>query len=310
VSEAIAESPQRVWELTGRGDAVAVLTNGSAVPGLGDIGPHAALPVIEGKALLLKQLADVDAHPICVEARRASDLVAVARAIAPTFGAISLDAVAAPMCVEAARCMREQLDIPVYHDDGLSAAVVALVALSNAARVVGRPVSGMRVVIRAADARAGAAALLRDARVGDVVADGDLAPLSGADALVDLSDSPLDPDALRTMRGAAIVLSMSGRVDVLRPDLVPENVRVAFAARGEQRGDLGSALVFPGFLRGLLDVHANVCDDAATTAVAGALARLVDHSDLSATHLLPSVLDARVHEAVADVVRRVAPGSA
>jgi malate dehydrogenase (oxaloacetate-decarboxylating) len=309
VSEAIAESPHRVWELTGRGDAVAVLTNGSAVPGLGDIGPNAALPVIEGKALLLKELADVDAHPVCVEARSTAELVAIARAIAPTFGAISLDAVAAPTAVEAAHCMREQLDIPVYHDDGLSAAVVALAALLNAARVVGRPTSGMRVVIRAADTGAGAAALLRDARVGDVVPDGELAALSGADALVDLSDSPLEAEALRTMRGAAIVVSMSGRTESLRPELVPENVRVAFVAGGEQRGDLGSALVFPGFLRGLLDVHANVCDAAAAAAVADALARLVDHADLSATHLLPSVLDARVHEAVADAVRRVAPST-
>jgi malate dehydrogenase (oxaloacetate-decarboxylating) len=310
VAEAIAERPERVWELTGRGDAVAVLTNGTAVPGLGDIGPHAALPVIEGKALILKELADVDAHPVCVQARTAADLVAIARAVAPTFGAISLDAVAAPVCAEAAREMREQLDIPVFHDDGLSVAVVALAALSNAARVVGRPAGEMRVVIRAGDVDAGAAALLRDAGVGEVVAGDDLDRLSGADALVDLCDEPPEPEALRSMRGAAIVLAMSGRALSLRPEQVPENVRVAFAARGEQRGDLGSALVFPGFLRGLLDIRANVCDAAAVSSAADALARVVDQADLSATHLLPSVLDARVHEAVADAVRRVAPSSA
>ncbi len=139
VSQAIADEPDRVWTYTGRSNAVAVLSNGTAVLGLGDIGPEAAMPVMEGKAILFKQFGDVDAYPICVNARTVDEVVAIGKALAPTFGGINLEDIKAPECFEIERRLQEALDIPVFHDDQHGTAIVALAALMNAAQVVGKP---------------------------------------------------------------------------------------------------------------------------------------------------------------------------
>ena len=139
VSQAIADEPDRVWKYTGRSNAVAVLSNGTAVLGLGDIGPEAAMPVMEGKAILFKQFGDVDAYPICVNARTVDEIVAIGKALAPTFGGINLEDIKAPECFEIERRLQDALDIPVFHDDQHGTAIVALAALINAARVVGKP---------------------------------------------------------------------------------------------------------------------------------------------------------------------------
>ncbi len=141
VSQAIADEPARVWSLTGRGNAVAVLSNGTAVLGLGDIGPEAAMPVMEGKAVLFKQFGGVDAYPICVDARTVDEMVAIGKAIAPTFGGINLEDIKAPECFEIERRLQDELDIPVFHDDQHGTAIVALAALMNAAKVVGKDVA-------------------------------------------------------------------------------------------------------------------------------------------------------------------------
>ena len=167
MSQAIADEPDRVWSLTGRSNAVAVLSNGTAVLGLGDIGPEAAMPVMEGKAVLFKQFGGVDAYPVCVDARTVDEMVAIGKAIAPTFGGINLEDIKAPECFEIERRLQDELDIPVFHDDQHGTAIVALAALINAATVVGKRVEELRVVIVGTGAAGVAVAeLLHDARVG------------------------------------------------------------------------------------------------------------------------------------------------
>src|SRR6266567_4201730 len=152
ISRAVADAPERVWDLTIKQNSVAVLTNGMAVLGLGDIGPEAALPVMEGKAMLFKEFADIDAYPVCARARTADELVAVARAIAPGFGGINLEDVAAPMCFDVERRLREELDIPVFHDDQHGTAVVTLAALLSALRLTHQKLERLRIVISGAGA--------------------------------------------------------------------------------------------------------------------------------------------------------------
>ena len=166
VSQAIAADPERVWDLTVKGNSVAVLTDGTAVLGLGAIGPAAALPVMEGKAALFKEFADIDAYPICVDAAGPEELIAVAKAVAPGFGGINLEDVAAPACFEVEERLRRELDIPVFHDDQHGTAVVVLAALENACRVVGKRLEDLRVVVLGAGAAGIACARLLPARAG------------------------------------------------------------------------------------------------------------------------------------------------
>src|SRR5919106_527899 len=186
VSSAIAAAPQRVWELTGKGNAVAVLSNGTAVLGLGNIGPEAAMPVMEGKAVLFKEFAGIDPYPICVRAGTADEVVAVAKAIAPGFGGINLEYIAAPECFEIEERLRVELDIPVFHDDQHGTAIVTLAAMLNAARVTGRSLPDMRVAFLGVGAAGTACAkLLMAAGVGDILAV-DRTGILGADKAADL----------------------------------------------------------------------------------------------------------------------------
>ena len=170
VSTAIAEQPSSVWQLTGRANAVAVLSNGTAVLGLGDIGPEAAMPVMEGKAVLFKQFADVDAYPICVDAPTVDEMVAIGAAIAPTFGGINLEDIKAPECFEIERRLQEMLDIPVFHDDQHGTAIVVLAAVMNAAKVIGRSLSDLRVVVVGTGAAGVACSrLLHESGIGDII---------------------------------------------------------------------------------------------------------------------------------------------
>lgn len=170
VSSKIAEEPEAVWRYTGRSNAVAVLSNGTAVLGLGDIGPEAAMPVMEGKAVLFKQFADVDAYPVCVTGRTVDEMVAIGRAIAPTFGGINLEDIAAPACFEIERRLQAELDIPIFHDDQHGTAIVVVAAIINAARVVGKDLSDMTVTIVGTGAAGVACALLLDEiGIGDII---------------------------------------------------------------------------------------------------------------------------------------------
>ena len=337
VSAAIAASPERVWELTGKCNAVAVLSNGTAVLGLGDIGPEAAMPVMEGKAVLFKEFAGIDAYPVCVRARTADEVVAVAKAIAPGFGGINLEDIAAPECFDIEERLRTELDIPVFHDDQHGTAIVTLAAMLNAARATGRSLPDMRVAFLGVGAAGTACAkLLMAAGVGDVVAvdrSGILGPhmasdlagpkrwiaehtnrsglvggledaLVGADAFVGLSGPGLvKPEWLGAMAPEAIVFAMANPVPEVMPEEVPDNVAVVATGRSDYPNQINNVLVFPGIFRGLLDARARTVEDSAKLAAARALADLITAEELSPETIIPSVFDRRVAPAVGAAVR-------
>jgi len=335
VSRAIADAPERAWELTIKGNAVAILSDGSAVLGLGDVGPLAALPVMEGKAMLFKEFAGIDAYPICVRTRNPDELVAVGEAIEPGFGGINLEDIAAPGCFQVERRLQERLDIPVFHDDQHGTATVVLAALLNACLVVDRPLASLRVVLLGVGA-AGIAItrILLRAGVGDLVAvdrPGILHPglagldqerrwvaehsnrdrltgglqeaLRGADALVGVSGPRLlRPEWVATMRQDAILFALANPVPEIMPEEVPGNVRIVATGRSDYPNQINNALVFPGFFRGLLDSRARAVTDEMKLAAAHAIAGVVAADQPSEEYVVPSIFDRRVVPAVAAAV--------
>jgi malate dehydrogenase (oxaloacetate-decarboxylating) len=340
VSQAIADDPARAWDLTGKRNAVAVVTDGSAVLGLGDIGPEAALPVMEGKAVLFKAFAGIDAYPICVRAESPSHLVSVAAAISPGFGGINLEDIAAPACFEVEARLSDMLDIPVFHDDQHGTAIAVVAALQNAGRVVGRPLAEMRVVVLGLGASGIATArLLLQRGVGDVIGvdragvlyhgrgmhmnvqkellaeltnrsgiTGGLADaLRGADAFIGLSGPGLvEPEWLGAMRPGAVVFALANPVPEIMPEQMPANVRVVATGRSDYPNQINNVLVFPGIFRGLLDSRARAVDDRMKLAAAEALAGLVGEGELSEEYIVPSVFDGRVVPAIAGAVEQEA----
>lgn len=342
VSQAIADEPDRVWSLTGRSNAVAVLSNGTAVLGLGDIGPEAAMPVMEGKAVLFKQFGGVDAYPVCVNARTIDEMVAIGKAIAPTFGGINLEDVKAPECFEIERRLQAELDIPVFHDDQHGTAIVALAALINAAKVVAKRVEELTVVIVGTGAAGVAVAeLLHDARVGqdgtgDIIGvdstgilhrDRDnLTPtkqwfvehgncddrrggvreaLQDADVLLGLSGPGIiQPEWLAEMADDAIVFAMANPIPEVMPEVMPANVSVIATGRSDYPNQINNVLAFPGVFRGLLDVQATCCTIEIKRAAADALAGLV--AEPTAEQIIPGVFEPGVADAVAAAVRHMA----
>ena len=342
VSQAIADEPSRVWSLTGRSNAVAVLSNGTAVLGLGDIGPEAAMPVMEGKAVLFKQFGGVDAYPICVNARTVDEMVAIGKAIAPTFGGINLEDIKAPECFEIERRLQAELDIPVFHDDQHGTAIVALAALINAAEVVGKRVEELRVVVVGTGAAGVAVAeLLHDAGVGqggtgDIIGvdssgilhherehltptkqwfvdngncddrrGGVREALAGADVLLGLSGPGIiEPEWLAEMADGAIVFAMANPIPEVMPELMPSNVSVIATGRSDYPNQINNVLAFPGVFRGLLDVQATRCTIEMKRAAADALAGLV--SQPTAQRIIPGAFEPGVAEVIAESVSAVA----
>jgi len=342
VSQAIADEPSRVWSLTGRSNAVAVLSNGTAVLGLGDIGPEAAMPVMEGKAVLFKQFGGVDAYPICVDARTIDEMVAIGKAIAPTFGGINLEDIKAPECFEIERRLQDELDIPVFHDDQHGTAIVALAALTNAAAVVGKRVEELRVVIVGTGAAGVAVAeLLHDAGAGrdgtgDIIGvdstgilhrerenltptkqwfvdngnrddrrGGVREALQGADVLLGLSGPGIiDPEWLAEMADDAIVFAMANPTPEVMPELMPANVSVIATGRSDYPNQINNVLAFPGVFRGMLDVQATKCTIEMKRAAATALAELV--SEPTAERIIPGAFEPGVADAIAASVSTIA----
>ncbi|HYN33062.1 MAG TPA: NADP-dependent malic enzyme [Ilumatobacteraceae bacterium] len=342
VSQAIADEPSLVWSLTGRSNAVAVLSNGTAVLGLGDIGPEAAMPVMEGKAVLFKQFGGVDAYPICVNARTVDEMVAIGKAIAPTFGGINLEDIKAPECFEIERRLQAELDIPVFHDDQHGTAIVALAALINAAEVVGKRVENLRVVIVGTGAAGVAVAeLLHDAGVGqggtgDIIGvdssgilhreRANLTPtkqwfvdngnrddrrggvreaLTGVDVLLGLSGPGIiQPEWLAEMADDAIVFAMANPTPEVMPELMPSNVSVIATGRSDFPNQINNVLAFPGVFRGMLDVQATRCTIEMKRAAADALAGLV--SEPTAKRIIPGAFESGVADAIADAVGAMA----
>jgi malate dehydrogenase (oxaloacetate-decarboxylating) len=336
---AIADDPDSVWSLTTKQNSVAIVTDGTAVLGLGEIGPEAALPVMEGKAILFKEFGGVDAWPICLATTDADEIVQAVAAIAPGFGGINLEDIAAPRCFEIEARLRERLDIPVFHDDQHGTAIVVLAAVSNALRVVGKRLEDARIVVTGAGAAGSATVrMLAAAGAGDVVCcdiegalcagrDGldpfraALAELSnprmlrgtadealaGADVFVGLSaPGAVTVEGVRTMAHDAIVFAMANPTPEIAPEEIEDIVAVMGTGRSDYPNQINNVLAFPGLFRGALDVRATAITEGMELAAARALANVISIDDLEADYVVPSVLDRRVAPAIAAAVSHAA----
>jgi malate dehydrogenase (oxaloacetate-decarboxylating) len=335
VSMAIHEDPAKAWALTIKSNTVAVVSDGTAVLGLGDIGPEAAMPVMEGKAMLFKEFAGVDAFPLCVDTKEVDEIVAIVRGVAPTFGGINLEDISAPRCFEIERRLRAELDIPVFHDDQHGTAIVVLAALLNALRIVGKRVEDVTVVVVGAGAAGLACTDIMLAQgIGDVVvcnrrgalyagADG-LDParaalaertnrqrcqgspdevLAGADVLLGLSGpGAVSPAGVRTMARDAIVFAMANPVPEVQPEDVRDDVAVMATGRSDYPNQINNVLAFPGVFKGALEVRAREINEEMKLAAAHAIARVIPDDELHADYIVPSVFNRRVAEAVAEAV--------
>jgi malate dehydrogenase (oxaloacetate-decarboxylating) len=343
VCQAIADEPERAWALTVKRNSVAVVSDGSAVLGMGDIGPAAAMPVMEGKAVLFKRFAKVDAWPICLDTQDVDEIVATVKAIAPGFGGINLEDISAPRCFEIERRLREELDIPVFHDDQHGTAVVVLAALIGTSRLLGRELADMRVAMLGAGAAGTAVArILIAAGVRDIVgvdrhgvihagrADAADEPFSwwveatnprkvtggldealeDANVFIGLSGPRLvTPQQLERMAPDAAVFAMANPVPEIMPEDVPANVRVIATGRSDFPNQINNVLCFPGVFRGALDVHAREIDEGMKVAAAHAIANVIPEERLDEEYVIPSVFDEEVAMRVATAVAQAARDS-
>ena len=336
VCMAIARQPDDVRRLTVKRNTVAVVTDGSAVLGLGNIGPAASLPVMEGKAALFKRFADIDAWPIALETQDVDEIVRTVQLIAPVFGGINLEDIAAPRCFEVERRLRDLLDIPVFHDDQHGTAIVVLAALTNALRVVDKALPDVRIVLAGAGAAGSAIArLLLTAGAHDLVVTDiegvvhagrdDLDPnrvelttltnprqttgtlrdaLVGADVFIGVSaPGILDGDDIATMAPGAIVFALANPDPEVDPAEARRTAAVVATGRSDEPNQINNVLVFPGVFRGLLDAQARDVDLTMEAAAARALADVVGPEQLNAAFIVPSVFDPAVTHAVAEAVR-------
>lgn len=339
VCEAIKADPSKAFNLTIKGKMVAVISDGSRVLALGNIGALAALPVMEGKAMLFKRFADVDAFPICLNTQNTDEIVAAVKAIAPNFGAINLEDIESPRCYEVERRLREALDIPVFHDDQHGTAVVVGAAAINAAKYIKKPLSRLKLVAVGTGA-AGMACIkmLIDLGVKDIIAfnkDGAVykgAPnltetetwlaensntacfkgtikeaLKGRDMFMGLSvGGLLKGEDLKVMNKKAIVFALANPRAEVSPEEVPANVYVMATGSSKYPNQINNALAFPGLFRGALDARAPQITDEMCLEAARSLAGLIQTKELDHDYIIPTVFDPRVAKAVADAVKQIA----
>jgi malate dehydrogenase (oxaloacetate-decarboxylating) len=316
---------------------VAVVSDGTAVLGLGDIGPAAAMPVMEGKSLLFKRFANVDAVPICLATTDPEQIIAIVAALAPSFGGINLEDISAPRCFEIEDRLRAMLDIPVFHDDQHGTAIVTLAALRSAAKVAGKALGDLRAVVAGAGASGIAVTkMLLAAGIGDIAVsdskgliykgrDG-LNPvkaalaertnraglqgstesaLAGADVFVGLSSSTVAEEAVAAMAPSAIVFALSNPDPEVHPDVAGRHALVTATGRSDVPNQINNSLAFPGIFRGALDVRATDITERMKLAAADAIAALVG-ADAAPGYVIPSQFDERVAPAVAEAVRQAA----
>jgi malate dehydrogenase (oxaloacetate-decarboxylating) len=341
VSLAIAANPDDVRRLTVKRNSVAVVSDGSAVLGLGNVGPYAAMPVMEGKAALFKRFAGIDAWPVCLDTQDTDEIVRTVQIIAPAFGGINLEDIGAPRCFEVERRLRELLDIPVFHDDQHGTAIVVLAALTNALRVVGKKLGSVRIAMAGAGA-AGTAVLqlLLASGAGDVVVcddrgavyqgraglsgplrwvaehtnpegyQGDLAgAVRGADVFIGVSaPNILTGEDVAAMAPDAIVFALANPVPEVDPDAASEHAAVVATGRSDYPNQINNVLAFPGVFRGLLDAQSRAVTDDMLIAAARALAGVVSPAELGPHYIIPSVFHPDVASAVAAAVRDAAGG--
>jgi malate dehydrogenase (oxaloacetate-decarboxylating) len=338
VCTAIAEDPSLVRRYTWKSNVVAVVTDGTAVLGLGDIGPAASLPVMEGKALLFKEFGGVDSVPIALDCTDVDEFVETVARMAPTFGGINLEDISAPRCFEIERRLKERLDIPVFHDDQHGTAVVVLAALRNALRVTGKSISDIRVVISGAGAAGVACArILLQAGVGDLaVVDSkgvlhedraDLNPvklslardtntgglsgrlvdaLEGADLFLGVSGGTVPEDAVARMADNAMIFALANPNPEVHPDIAHRHAAVVATGRSDFPNQINNVLAFPGIFRGAFDANASRITEGMKLAAANALADLIAEADLRPDYIIPSPFDERVAPAVAAAVAAAA----
>ena len=342
---AIAANPADARRLTIKRNTVAVVTDGTAVLGLGDIGPAAALPVMEGKAALFKQFGGVDAWPVCLDTKDTDEIVSIVRAIAPVYGGINLEDISAPRCFEIERRLRDLLEIPVFHDDQHGTAIVVLAALTNALRVVDKKPADVAVVVSGVGA-AGHAIIRLLAAQGftDIIGcdrHGALDPdnptldefrrwiadhtnpgnrggtlahvLAGADVFIGVSAPDLlTGDDIATMNPGAIVFALANPDPEVDPFAAGQHAAIVATGRSDYPNQINNVLAFPGFFRGLLDSDVHHITDEALIAAATAIADCVGAEELNANYIVPSVFDPAVAPAVAAAVRHATgehPGS-
>ena len=340
----IQKDPSKSYDLTRRWNMVAVITDGTAVLGLGDIGPEASMPVMEGKCALFKAFGDVDALPICIDSKDVDEFVRTVRLISKSFGGINLEDISAPRCFEIEKRLKECTDIPIFHDDQHGTAVITLAGLTNALKLVGKKLPEVRIVLNGAGAAATAITrLLITAGAVDVtlcdrsgaiwngrsehmnpakqeiaaitnpkLRRGSLAEvLQGADVFIGVSaPGVLTTDMVKTMNRDAIVFACANPT----PEIFPEEARAGGAAvvstgRSDYPNQVNNVLCFPGIFRGALDVRASDINDAMKLAAAEALAGLVSEEELCADYILPKAFDPRVRTAVAAATAEAARAS-
>jgi malate dehydrogenase (oxaloacetate-decarboxylating) len=337
VSLAIAADPSLSTRYTARGNTVAVISDGTAVLGLGDIGPLGAMPVMEGKAVLFKHFAGIDAIPVVMESGTVDELVEAIVRIAPSFGGINLEDISAPRCFDIEEQLKERLDIPVFHDDQHGTAIVVLAGLLNGVRVLGRTLPDLRVVVSGAGA-AGVAVtrLLQRAGVRDVVvcdSRGIIAPsrgdltghkdrlaastnprclqgplgvaLEGADVFVGVSGGTVPESEVAAMAPRAMVFALANPTPEVHPDVARRHAAIVATGRSDFPNQINNVLAFPGIFRGALDAGATRITEAMKLAAAQAIADLVPEP--TAEMIVPSVFQEGVAEVVAAAVRRLAP---
>ena len=334
ICTAIAQDPEQVYTLTVKQSMVAIVTDGSAVLGLGNLGPEAALPVMEGKAMLFKEFGGLDAFPVCLATQDVDEIVRTVKNIAPVFGGVNLEDISAPRCFEIEARLQRELDIPIFHDDQHGTAIVTLAALFNALKLVNKPMAGVKIVINGAGAAGVAIArLLRKAgaetilmcdskgilsqsrtdlndqkREFAVEQSGGLADaVQEADVFLGVSaPGVLTPEMVRSMADDRIVFAMANPIPEIQPELVTQDVAVMATGRSDYPNQINNVLAFPGVFRGALDCRASTFTTSMFLEAAEVIAALVKPTDLTREHIVPSVFDERVAPAVASAVQRAA----
>jgi malate dehydrogenase (oxaloacetate-decarboxylating) len=340
VCMAIASDPGKAHSLTIKKNTVAVVSDGTAVLGLGDIGPEAAMPVMEGKAMLFKEFAGVDGWPICLATKNVDEIVAAVKAIAPGFGGINLEDISAPRCFEIEERLKAELDIPVMHDDQHGTATVVLAALLNALKLTGKRIEDIQIVVNGIGAAgmacskmlmaAGAKNIVGCDRNGILTRDrahelpphhrwfaehsnpqdihgGQAEALRGADFLLGVSGpGTIHPEFLRTMAPDAIVFALANPTPEVMPEDAARFVRIVATGRSDYANQINNVLVFPGIFRGALDCRASDINEAMKLAAAHAIANIIPEEELRDDYIIPSVFNRKVAPAVAKAVIQAA----
>ncbi len=335
----IAQNKEDVYKYTSKGNMVAVVTDGTAVLGLGDIGPEAGLPVMEGKCVLFKEFAGVDAFPICLDTKDVDEIVETVARIAPSFGGINLEDIAAPRCFEVEEKLKKRIDIPVFHDDQHGTAIVVLAAVINAMKVVHKEISEVRVVISGAgsagnaigkllmrygvkhllycdrkgilnedtalnDAQVELAKETNPSKVSGTLADA----LKGADVFIGVSAPGLvTEEMVKSMNRDACVFPLANPTPEIMPDLaIRAGARIVGTGRSDYANQINNVLVFPGLFRGALDVRASEINEEMKLAAAEAIASLITIEERNENYIIPNVFDKRVAKAVSEAVAKAA----